>query len=149
MARLSPQHALPLLALPLLLISPHGACDTGAGTGDSSLHIGAFHPSGADIVGYSSEQQIGEHWFRYYAFGFPALAAIGINYYEHYSDNGLTASFGTGLGYFNQANLSISYQWKLQRHGANAYFVKIGLGYEESLVANGVFPVLSLEQRWH
>ncbi len=111
------------------------------------MHAGFLHPNGVDLFGYSTEIQFSEHLYRYYTFGFPSLAAIGLNYYQSYTGDGVFASMGTGLGFLNQGNVSVGYQWQvLQKNQAPAY-IKFGVGYAGSLVFNGAYPVISFEQR--
>ena len=108
----------------------------------SSYHYGLFHPNGVDIFGYSVEEKLSEGVYKYYTFGVPSFAAIGINYYKNYSGNGIAASAGVGLG--TLFNASLAYQFKVS---ANDYF-KLGAGYTSNIAYNGFFSVLSYEQRF-
>lgn len=132
-------------SLALMICACHAACADEVRS--RSTHIGFLYPNGVDVLGYSIEDKLGDHLYQYYTFGYPALASIGISYYANYTGNGLSASIGTGIGYLNQANGSIAYQWQLPPDKESC-FVKFGIGYAESLVFSGAFPVLSLEKRW-
>lgn len=111
-----------------------------------SQHIGVLYPNGVDIVGYTVEHRSGDHLYSYYTFGFPALAAVGISYYQAHDSQGWTASAGTGIGFLNQVNFSVAYQWPMTS-GKTPAFLKLGAGRFGSLVGKGAFPVLSLEWR--
>ncbi|MDO8312969.1 MAG: hypothetical protein Q7T25_13630 [Sideroxyarcus sp.] len=132
--------------LALMIYAGAGVCEELDGNRSRSMHAGIFYPNGVDIVGYTIEDKLSDNLYRYYTFGFPALASIGISYYKNYAGDGLTASIGTGIGFLNQVNVSVAYQWQIRQNKEPA-FVKLGLGYAESLVAHGAFPVLSFEQR--
>ena len=108
----------------------------------SSYHYGLFHPNGVDIFGYSVEEKISEGVYRFYTFGIPSFAAIGVNYYKNYAGNGITTTASVGLGTLFSA--SVAYQFKVS---ANDYF-KLGAGYTSNIAYNGFFPVLSYEQRF-
>ena len=110
--------------------------------GMASYHYGLFHPSGIDIFGYSVEEKISENTYKYYSFGIPSFAAIGVNYYENYTGNGITTSAGVGLG--TLFNVSVAYQFHTS---ADNYF-KLGAGFTSNIAYNGFFSVLSYEQRF-
>jgi hypothetical protein len=107
-----------------------------------SYHGGFFHPNGLDLVGYSVEKKISEGIYRYYTFGIPSGAAIGYNYYSDFRGNGLNATIGVGIGVL--FTTSLAYQFHLDKEN---YF-KIGAGYTANVGYEGVFPVLSYEQRF-
>ncbi len=131
----------------LLALSLLGATNAARGEGGGrSWHAGLFYPHGVDVIGYTVENSFTEHLYGYYTFGFPALAAAGVNYYQSYRGEGWVASAGTGIGFLNQGNYSLAYQWPLAA-GADPTFLKLGVGYFGSLIANGPFPVLSFERR--
>ena len=109
-----------------------------------SYHLGFMYPNGADIAGYTHEHQINDKLYRFYTFGFPAVASIGLAYYANYEGNGFASSIGVGLGYLSMIHGSIAYQWKIEE----ADYVKLGAGIATSLVYNGAFPVLSYEHRF-
>ncbi|MDP2760115.1 MAG: hypothetical protein Q8O64_06870 [Sideroxyarcus sp.] len=125
-----------------------GDCEGADETRATSMHLGMLYPNGVDVVGYTIEDKLNDNLYRYYTFGFPALASIGVSYYKNHAGNGLTASMGTGVGFLNQVNGSVAYQWQVQQSKEPA-FIKLGVGYAASLVFNGVIPVLSYEQRFH
>ena len=108
----------------------------------ASYHFGFIHPNGLDMAGYSVEKKISEHTYKFYTFGIPSFAAIGVSYYHNYSDNGMTATASLGLGTLFSA--SVAYQFKVDR---NIYF-KLGASYTSNIAYNGFFPVLSYEQRF-
>lgn len=107
-----------------------------------SYHYGFFHPSGMDIIGYSVEKEITDGLYRYYTFGLPSGAAIGINYYANYAGNGLTATAGIGIGILFDA--ALAYQYYLKKND----YLKIGAGYTHNIGYNGIFPVLAYERRF-
>jgi len=128
----------------VVALSPF-AC-AGADEGNiRSYHLGFMYPNGADIAGYTVERKIKDNLYRFYTFGFPAVASIGVAYYANYEGNGFASSFGVGLGYLSMVHGSIAYQWKMEE----ADYVKLGVGIATSLVYNGAFPVLSYEHRFH
>jgi hypothetical protein len=119
-----------------------------AGAGEENMrsyHLGLLYPNGADIAGYTVEDKIKGNIYRFYTFGFPAIASIGVTYYENYEGNGLATSVGVGLGFLSMIHGSIAYQWKIEE----ADYVKLGVGLATTLVYNGAFPVLSYEHRFH
>ncbi len=130
----------------LVVLSLLGVTKAYGEDGGRSWHAGLFYPQGVDAVGYTVEKGLTEHLYGYYTFGFPALAAAGISYYQSYNGEGWTASAGTGIGFLNQGNFSLAYQWPLATDG-DQMFLKMGIGYFGSLIANGPFPVLSIERR--
>ena len=70
-----------------------------------------MHPSGVDFIGFTNEEYIQNNIYSFYTFGFPSLAATGFNYYENYSENGLNATIGIGIG--SVLFTSIAYQWNI------------------------------------
>ena len=134
--------------LTLIIYAGAGACEELDGTRSKSMHFGMLYPNGVDMVGYTIEDKLSDNLYRYYTFGFPSLASIGISYYKNYAGDGLAASIGTGVGFLNQVNGSVAYQWQVQQSKESA-FIKLGIGYAASLVFNGAIPVLSYEQRFH
>jgi len=108
-----------------------------------SLHIGFLDPKGVDLFGYSNEKLINDNVFRFYTFGLPSIAAIGINYYANgYSRNGFNATIGAGIG--SVAYVSLSYQWKLDATSN----LKLGAGYTAGVAYSGAYPVLSYEYQF-
>lgn len=105
-----------------------------------SWHAGFLHPAGVDLAGYSREKQISGNFYRFYTFGFPSGAAIGINYYERFGDSGFTSTIGVGIG--TVAYASVGYQWKLDTSSN----MKLGAGYATNVAYTGWFPVLSYEK---
>lgn len=132
----------------LVLFACAGAGESAEETRTTSMHLGMLYPNGVDVVGYTIEDKLNDNFYSYYTFGFPSLASIGISYYKNYAGDGLTASMGTGIGFLNQVNGSVAYQWQVQQSKEPA-LIKLGVGYAASLVFNGVIPVLSCEQRFH
>lgn len=132
----------------LVLFACAGVCEGAEETRTKSMHFGMLYPNGVDMVGYTIEDKLNDNFYRYYTFGFPSFASIGISYYKNYAGDGLTASIGTGVGFLNQVNGSVAYQWQIQQSKESA-FIKLGIGYAASLVFNGAIPVLSYEQRFH
>jgi hypothetical protein len=110
-----------------------------------SYHLGFLYPNGADIGGYTVEKNIQNNLYSFYTFGFPAIASIGVSYYENYEGDGFATSAGVGLGYLSMFHASISYQWKIEK----ADYIKVGAGLAATLVYNGAFPVISYEHRFH
>ena len=108
-----------------------------------SFHLGFLHPNGVDLVGYTVEKKMRNNIYGFYTFGFPSLAAIGISYYRNYEGNGLSGTFGVGIG--SVVYGSLVYQWKF---GEMDYF-KLGAGYTTSIVYSGVYPALSYEHRFN
>lgn len=107
-----------------------------------SLHIGFLHPNGVDLVGYSREKPLNDNVYRFYTFGLPSIAAMGINYYANgYGRNGLNATIGVGIG--SVAYVSLAYQWKLD---ANSN-LKLGAGYTAGVAYSGVYPALAYEHQ--
>jgi len=109
-----------------------------------SYHLGVLYPAGADIAGYTVEHKIKDKLYRFYTFGFPAVASVGLAYYENYEGNGFVTSAGVGLGYLSMVHGSVAYQWKVEETD----YLKLGAGFATSLVYNGAFPVLSYEHRF-
>lgn len=114
-----------------------------------AIHAGFFFPDGMDSLGFSSTVQFHEHCHRYYTFGYPAIAALGISCYQDFWGKGWTASLGTGLGLLNQGNITLAYQWPIQAESSDTdTYVRLGVGYASSLIFNGAVPIIALEQRW-
>jgi len=107
-----------------------------------SIHLGLMYPSGVDVVGYTVEQPLSAKVYRFYTFGVPSLAAIGINYYDDYQGNGFTGTLGVGIGSVLYG--SLAYQLRL----VEMQYVKIGAGLTTSIVYTGVYPVFSYEYRF-
>ena len=124
--------------LMLLFCNQAGA----SGNDIESPHYGIFHPNGLDLIGYSVEKELAKGIYRYYTFGFPSFAAVGLNYYGNYAGNGLTSTIGIGLGAI--LHLSLAYQFHIDRRD----YIKIGAGYTDNLVYAGFYPVISYEQRF-
>lgn len=111
-------------------------------TSVKSTHVGFLHPSGVDIVGFTKEQPISATWYRYYTFGFPSIAALGLNYYSHYSGNGLTGTLGVGIGSVLYG--AIAYQYQIEK----SHYLKFGAGLTTSIVYTGSYPVFAYEHRF-
>jgi hypothetical protein len=109
-----------------------------------SYHLGFMYPNGADVAGYTVEDRIKDNIYRFYTFGLPSIASIGVTYYENYEGNGLAASCGVGLGVLSMIHGSLAYQWQVKETD----YVKLGVGLATSLVYNGAFPVVSYEHRF-
>lgn len=107
----------------------------------ASGHAGFLYPNGVDVAGYTAETRIDDHLYRFYTFGVPSFAAVGICYYENYSGNGAAAALGVGIG--SIAYASLAYQWKAGQHD---YF-KLGLGVTTGVAYSGAYPALSYEHR--
>jgi hypothetical protein len=108
-----------------------------------SYHLGLMYPNGVDFVGYTVEDKIKNNLYRFYTFGFPSIAAIGVTYCDNHEGNGLAATFGVGIGSVMYG--SIAYQLQIKE----THFVKLGAGLTTGIVYNGVYPVLSYEHRFH
>ena len=108
-----------------------------------SFHLGILHPNGVDFVGYSVEEKFKNDIYYFYTYGFPSIAALGLAYYANHEDDGLTGTFGIGIGSVMYG--AIAYQWKIKA----THFVKLGAGVTTSIVYTGAFPVLSYEHRFH
>lgn len=124
----------------LLLVNSLSA--TAADEQYRSVHLGFLHPNGVDVSGYSVEQQIRGKLYRFYTFGYPALAAIGIVYYDQFQGDGFTSTWGVGLGTIMYG--SIGYQWKI----ADASYIKVGVGFATGIAYTGSFPVIAYEHRF-
>lgn len=107
-----------------------------------SVHAGFLYPNGVDVVGYSVEKQIRDHLYRFYTFGIPSFAAIGVGYYKNYDGNGLSAAFGVGIGSIMYG--SLSYQWKIGK----VDYLKLGAGVTTGVAYTGSYPVVSYEYRF-
>lgn len=110
--------------------------------GNASLHFGLLHPSGVDVVGYTVEKQFSSDVYGFYTFGFPSIAAIGLNYYADYDANGLTSTIGIGVGSVLYG--SVAYQV----HVNDEQYLKIGAGYTTGIAYSGAYPVFSYESRF-
>jgi len=107
-----------------------------------SYHVGLLHPNGVDVAGYSIEKRIGDKVYRFYNFGFPSLAAVGLSYYGDYQGNGLTGTVGVGIGSVIYG--SLAYQWRLEEID----YLKLGAGLTAGVAYSGVYPVLAYEHRF-
>lgn len=126
-----------------LLLLASSAYAHGAEKEIESLHIGFLHPNGVDVFGYSSEKRINNTLYRFYTFGLPSIAAIGINYYASgYGQNGFNATIGAGIG--SVAYLSLAYRWRLDATSN----LKLGAGYTAGVAYSGAYPVLSYEHQF-
>jgi hypothetical protein len=133
----------PLQCFSLILIcyAGYAAAEDSHGVSVRSAHIGFLHPEGVDVAGYSMEEEFADEIYFFVTFGYPALAATGLTYYEQYGGNGLTATAGVGLGFVLYT--SLGYQWQIgQQH-----FLKAGAGWAAGIAYEGAFPVLSYEYR--
>jgi len=104
-----------------------------------SYHAGILHPDGVDIIGYTNETKIENHIYRFYTFGFPSLAAVGINFYADYYDNGINANIGVGVG--TVAYASLNYRWVLHQRNK----IRFGAGFMTGVAYTGWYPVISYE----
>jgi hypothetical protein len=107
-----------------------------------SFHVGIFHPSGVDLIGFTVENKIANEIYWYYTFGIPSLAAIGACYYSNYPGNSFTSTLGVGIGSLMYG--SIAYQIQIIR----MHYLKFGAGLTASIVYSGVYPVFSYEYRF-
>lgn len=132
--------ALALIAASVCLASSVNAAPDGE---VPSWHAGFLYPNGVDVAGYTLERKLDSHesLYRYYTFGIPSFAAMGVSYYENFSGNGLVASAGAGVGFV--FHTSVSYQWRIS---ANQY-IKMGAGYATGVSYAGTYPALSYEYR--
>ena len=128
-----------LIYLALLLAAALPAAAEEART--ASGHFGFLYPNGVDVAGYTVERKLDDHLYRFYTFGIPSFAAIGVSYYANYSGNGTAAAVGVGLG--SIAYASLAYQWKV---GEQDYF-KLGVGVTTGVAYSGAYPALSYEHR--
>jgi len=106
------------------------------------MHFGLLYPNGVDVVGYTVESKLTDYFYRYYTFGFPALAAVGLSYYGSYWGNGFTAAIGVGIG--SILNGALAYQWQMDK----SRYLKLGAGMTVGVAYGGVYPVLSYEYRF-
>lgn len=127
-----------ILFFTLLIMSMGASADVN----HRSVHLGIMHPSGVDVVGYSVESQLTDNIYRFYNFGFPSIAALGLSYCENYSSYGLTGSLGVGIGSVLYG--SVAYQFPL----AKMQFLKVGIGLTTSIAYSGGHSVLSYEHRF-
>ena len=107
-----------------------------------SYHVGLLHPNGVDVAGYSIEKRISDNVYRFYNFGFPSFAAVGMGYYANYQGNGPTGTLGVGIGSVLYA--SLAYQWRL----AGEDYLKLGAGLTAGVAYSGAYPVLAYEHRF-
>ena len=107
-----------------------------------SYHVGLLHPNGVDVAGYSIEKRIGDKVYRFYNFGFPSLAAVGLSYYGNFRGNGPTGTVGVGIGSVLYG--SLAYQWRLEEMD----YLKLGAGLTAGVAYSGVYPVLAYEHRF-
>lgn len=124
----------------LLLMSTMEA--SAADTRYKSFHFGFMDPNGVDLVGYTVEKPITVNVYRFYTFGIPSLAAIGLSYYDDYHGNGLTSTVGVGIGSVLYG--SIAFQLRL----AKMQYLKIGAGLTAGIAYSGAYPVLAYEKRF-
>ena len=126
-----------------LLLFASSAFAHGAAKEVETFHVGFLHPNGVDVAGYSSEKQLSNNIYRFYTFGLPSIAAIGLNYYASgYGRNGFNATIGAGIG--SVAYASLAYHWKLD---TTSNF-KLGAGYATGVAYSGTYPVLSYEHHF-
>ncbi len=127
----------------VILLSTSSLCSAADDAeGARSLHAGFLYPNGVDVAGYTVEKRIGSDFYRFYTFGFPSLAALGLSYYSHYEGSGFSGTIGVGIGFVLYG--SLAYQWKI----AEMHYLKTGAGYATGIAYTGVFPVLSYEYRF-
>jgi hypothetical protein len=107
-----------------------------------SMHLGLLYPNGVDVAGYSVEKRISADLYRFYTFGFPSLAAVGLSYYMNYGGDGLTSTVGVGIGSVLYG--SVAYQWQTDK----SCYWKLGAGVTAGVAYSGVYPVLSYEYRF-
>ncbi|MDD2898043.1 MAG: hypothetical protein PHI31_04955 [Desulfuromonadaceae bacterium] len=108
----------------------------------SSVHAGFLYPAGVDVAGYTAEVGLSDHWYWYYTFGFPSLAATGFSCYADYDGNGPVATAGVGIG--SVAYASVVYQLRV----ADNQYLKLGGGYTTGVAYTGLYPALSYEMRF-
>ena len=126
-----------------VLLLASSAFARGADEEIESLHFGFLDPKGVDVFGYSSEKRLNNNVYRFYTFGLPSIAAIGINYYANgYGQNGVNATIGAGIG--SVAYVSLAYGWKLDATSN----LKLGAGYTAGIAYSGAYPVLSYEHKF-
>lgn len=107
-----------------------------------SMHLGLLYPNGVDAAGYTAERQISTDAYRFYTFGFPSLAAIGLSYYGDFGGDGFTGAVGVGIGSVLYG--SVAYQWQADA----SHYWKLGAGVTAGVAYSGVYPVLSYEYRF-
>jgi len=107
-----------------------------------SIHLGFLYPNGVDVAGYSVERQISADVYRFYTFGAPSLAAIGLSYYGDFEGDGFTSTVGIGIGSILYG--SVAYQWQAD----TLHYWKLGAGLTAGVAYSGVYPVLSYEYRF-
>lgn len=94
------------------------------------------------MAGYSVEKEFSHNVYSFYTFGFPALAAIGLTYYQRYNGDGVTATAGAGIGFVLYG--SVGYQWRTGKQD----YIKLGAGLATGVAYSGAIPVLSYEHRF-
>ena len=107
-----------------------------------SYHLGFMYPNGVDVVGYTAEQEFSNHLYRFYTFGIPSFAAVGGSYYKNFIGDGLSATFGLGIG--SIAYCSVAYQMHLRKTD----YIKLGTGFTTGVAYTGAYPALSYEHRF-
>ena len=107
-----------------------------------SIHLGLLYPNGVDVAGYSVEKKISADVYRFYTFGFPSLAAIGVSYCGDFGGDGFTCTVGVGIGSVLYG--SVAYQWQVNA----SHYWKLGAGVTAGVAYSGVYPVLSYEYRF-
>ncbi len=108
-----------------------------------SFHLGFLYPNGVDVIGYSVEEKMSRHTYRFYTFGIPSFAAIGLSYYDSFEGDGWCATVGVGIGSIMYS--SLAYQWRVN----NQDYVKLGAGFTTGVAYTGGYPALSYEHRFY
>lgn len=137
----SPKVLLPFALIALCCANLAWAAENEA-TKVRSAHLGFLHPEGVDLAGYSVEKEFSGNVYSFYTFGIPALAALGLSYYEQYNGDGFTATAGVGIGFVLYG--SAAYQWRI---GQQDYF-KLGAGFAAGVAYSGGLPIISYEHRF-
>ena len=125
----------------LLMLVPYVYADADESKVES-FHLGFLYPNGVDVVGYTAEEEIRDHLYRFYTFGIPSFAAIGVSYYKNYQGNGVSVAFGVGIGSVMYG--SLAYQLKLKKTN----YLKLGAGITTGVAYTGGYPALSYEHRF-
>jgi hypothetical protein len=107
-----------------------------------SIHLGFMYPNGVDIAGYTVEKKFSNELYSFYTFGVPSFAAVGVTYNKNYKGNGVTGSFGVGIGSIMYG--SFAYQWQIGKSD----YLKLGAGLTTGVAYSGGFPALSYEHRF-
>ncbi len=125
------------LVIFILSVADFGNAETA-----KSFHFGFLHPNGVDVVGYTVEIKKSRNFYHFYTFGFPSIAATGINYYSNYFENGFNSTVGLGIGSVFYG--SVAYQIKIKK----VTFLKLGGGYTTGIAYTGFYPVFGCELRF-